>query len=377
MRKSCSLIRPTDAERTAGKFKMYMPWTNEVTLAEACRRCGLDEAGRELLSLVQTGRLILYGHVGTNDRCRVQCHQVEKVTPSISAASSEKDEYSDVVAVPALRSASRIDVVAGHSLSEVFRDYILGDPEVIALSREAIRVKPELDRIFHRGWYTSYGVREWPVSLEHSFLGGIERLSAFGFLRDPEPAAAIDAIDALQDRFVALLTMLQRNEIEAYGLPSRPGDPQDLMRSLWAHRDIEIDPLKGDVFSQNPECENPHFDRLVKRWTGVMFRRTNRGKSPSALIASGSGMRDTFHVNFTDDAHVRPGRSGRTNTPSISDKRTPQRESIKAAIAALWPSGIPVGLPVQRRDQKIIEWQKTNGRAIVSAKSISRFLARL
>lgn len=356
---------------------MYAPWTDAVTLTEACDRCGLDEAGRELVSLVQAGRLILYGRAGTSEQRSALYGQLELVDPGSSSAIVKGKRYSDVVAAPALRSVCRVDRVAGRSLSEVFREYVFGDPEVIALSLEAMRLKPVLKNVFVDGWHTPFGVREWPVDLDYCILGGLERLEAIGFLSDPEPTAVVDAIDALKDRYVALLNMLRQDEIEAYGLAIRSGDPHVLMRSIWAHREFEIDPLNGDVYSNNPDCQNPRYDRLIKRWTAVMFRRTDRGGLPVAPIAHDVITQDAFHVNSTEYAHLRPSGKSESDLQRSSEKNTAQRESIKAAIAALWPNGISKRLSVQRRDQKILEWQKVNGRVVVSAKSISRFMARL
>ena len=104
---------------------MYAPWTDGVTLTEACERCGLDEAGRELISHVRAGRLILYGRAGTSEQRSALFGQLELVDPASSSAIFEGERYSDVMAAPALRSVRRIDRVAGRSLSEVFKEYVL------------------------------------------------------------------------------------------------------------------------------------------------------------------------------------------------------------------------------------------------------------
>jgi hypothetical protein len=356
---------------------MYAPWTEGVTLTEACERCGLDEAGRELVSHVRAGRLILYGRVATSEQRSVLYGQIELVDPGNSSAIFKGERYSDVVAVPALRSVCRVDLVAGRSLSEVFKEYIIGDPEVISLSLEAMRVKPVLKNVFVDGRHTPFGVREWPADLDYSVLGGLERIEAIGFLADPEPEAVIDAMDALQDRYGALLKMLRQDEIEAYGLANRAGDPHVLMRSIWAHKDFEIDPIEGDVYSNNPECEDPRYDRLVKRWTGVIFRPTGRGLFSAVATAPASIAQHAFHVNSTDDVGLRPKRTKPRGGRVASSRPTAHQESIAAAIAALWSDGVPKALTVQRRDQMIIEWQrKQPGQLVVSDRSIGRFFKR-
>jgi hypothetical protein len=56
---------------------------------------------------------------------------------------------------------------------------------------------------------------------------------------------------------------------------------------------------------------------------------------------------------------------------------TAQRASIAAAIGAIWLNGIPLGVPLKDIDDEIIRWQKANGRAITSSKSIRRYLSKL
>jgi len=57
-------------------------------------------------------------------------------------------------------------------------------------------------------------------------------------------------------------------------------------------------------------------------------------------------------------------------------KTTATRESVKEAIAALWPDGIPLSMELQQRDERIIAWQRLKQSKVASPKSIRRYLSR-
>lgn len=349
---------------------MYLPWTDGIDLSKASQRCGTDDADPKFLAIVQAERLILYGRIETNRRVRIQSGNIKHVDIQNSALIAGEAEFSDVVAFPALRSPSRVDLVSDCSLAEVFDRYLLNDPEVVALSQRAVSLKPELERVFKEGWYTPYGMREWRVDTEFSFLGGFERGLLIGILDDCEPP---DAIEALKDRYAALIDMLRKSEIEAYGLPNQSAYPPTIMRSLWSHKDSLVDLRNGDFYFENREAENLRTENQIKLWTGIMLRRSGHIQAPVELEMS-PGARDAFHVEpFVNDG-VRQEPVGLS--PRSKRKSTPEQQSIAAAIASLWPTGFPMGLHVQVRDRMIIEWQKKHGRAVVSSKTINRFLTK-
>jgi hypothetical protein len=53
-----------------------------------------------------------------------------------------------------------------------------------------------------------------------------------------------------------------------------------------------------------------------------------------------------------------------------------QRESIAAAVEALWSGTVLAGIPVNKRDDAIIKWQRDNDRAVVSERTLRRYFSR-
>ena len=60
-----------------------------------------------------------------------------------------------------------------------------------------------------------------------------------------------------------------------------------------------------------------------------------------------------------------------------ADNTSPQRESIKGAIDALWGGSVPRDVQVARGDDPIQRWQKDKGRAVASERTIRRYFAAL
>jgi len=68
----------------------------------------------------------------------------------------------------------------------------------------------------------------------------------------------------------------------------------------------------------------------------------------------------------------------KSSRPATEPKRaSPKQESIREAICALWPTGIPKGTLVKTRNKAIINWQKSEGRAVVDEKTIHRYFKAL
>jgi hypothetical protein len=57
-------------------------------------------------------------------------------------------------------------------------------------------------------------------------------------------------------------------------------------------------------------------------------------------------------------------------------KSVPAKQaSVKAAIDAQWPKGIPEGLTAGQRNRRIITWQGEPGLAVVSDRTIDHYLS--
>lgn len=395
----------------------YEPWPQDgCTLAEALQRIADAETFKEwakrpltqesentiyasFWSLIRNKQLIAYGRPATL-RAKPQL-----ITPDMVPALARHDwarsaieesrrggmRFLDVRVFPTVLSPCRVDLLADLTLREALWKYVLQDPEVMALSKGALKLAPEFERVFRGGHCYVHGVYEWPLG-EGSCVVGAERPEDC-FLREPHPPLVVDAADALSHRFDALLGLLRRGEVVAQAIPVIPGDPWTILRSVWSHRDFYFDARTEDIFEANQECEDPPRDWLKKRWMGVVMRRPNTHaiKHPesreeqwsfraSSETSEGAALtqiespilapENTFHVEPSKDDGLRSS----SMEPNVR-KLTTRQASIAAAIAANWPSGIPAGLSQKVRDGKIMAWQKDNGLTIASSKTICRYLS--
>jgi hypothetical protein len=179
----------------------------------------------------------------------------------------------DIRVYPVLQAPNAVDLIAGASLIEVFRKFVLNDPEVAARAWEAIRENLEYERVFIEGSCFPHGVSEWPVGWGHGELERYANVSERDdvILRIPE--AVKPAHYALAMRFHALMELLRRGEIQAIGIPAFANLPTVLPRSLWSHRNFHFNAMAGDLYELNRDAVDPPRDSLIKRWTGLMIER--------------------------------------------------------------------------------------------------------
>jgi hypothetical protein len=120
---------------------------------------------------------------------------------------------------------------------------------------------------------------------------------------------------------------------------------QDIDRGQWDREGIWIDVMSSD-FLEGP----PH--QLTPRWTGVSI----------------------FHVKpRMYDVRPLPTLRHHQAEPSATPL-TAKQASIEAAISSLWPAGIPDHMSVKERDRQIMQWQKKNGAAVATSRTISRYM---
>jgi len=186
--------------------------------------------------------------------------------------------FSEILIFPALLAPCRIDLIAGYPLAEAFKKFVLEDPEVAALAKEAVRLSPAFEHVFMQGRCHVQGVGEWPVSFERWITIGTvhpdpDKRSKFDIPRKPDPLEVVIAAEALTHRYRALISMLRRGELQGHGLPATPGHPDVILRSIWSHEEFYFDATSGDVLQDNPESRD-RYDRLIRRWIAVVLQRT-------------------------------------------------------------------------------------------------------
>ncbi len=261
--------------------------------------------------------------------------------------------------------ASTATRFGGLGLVEAFRKLVFEDAEIITLGETLSRRDERHRDVFRHGQYPGWYVdHRWPFDVTPEDL-------AFNFVRPvvfyapgpplPEPSSEALNVSALIVRKMkALREWLIAGDLVAYGTYEKTGTFDPIHRLQWARRGIAINVQSGDFLR---EVDN----KMVVQWTGLALE--------APLRASQEQNRDAFHVNSTAYDDVRRDRAApHADTPK---RATPARASILQAAASLWPDGIPDGLQVKVRDQRIMEWQREHGLTVASSKSIQRHLGSL
>jgi hypothetical protein len=251
---------------------------------------------------------------------------------------------------PFLRSPQAERRLDGLELRAVALMYVLQDPEVATLSKDALEEWPD---VFSEGRYPSgYVTHEWPIQLTadqlaYSFAwpAPLKRVE-----RPPPSNEELTASQVIVDRWHALIRLLFEGRIAAYGTWSGSGALVQIDRLQWRRSSLALDLLHGDLIDTNGGKSAP-------RWTGISL------KSREPL----------FHVQPLVDHRPRQP----TFASSQSNRKSAAHASIEQAVLALWPGGPPVGLLIKQRDAKIIEWIKGRGLTAPSARTINRFFDRI
>jgi hypothetical protein len=157
----------------------------------------------------------------------------------------------------------------GLSLTEVFRRYIIGDPEIVSLSTKVLKGDPGHSPVF------SEGQAPGPFVDFHWALETAAPALAFRFVDSPlmiigdpipTPSTAISAVSkVLADRIGALRDLLVSGRVVAFGTFAQTGVEGPIGRMQWTRSDISIDVRSGDL------CEGQDY-RAVPKWTGVDLR---------------------------------------------------------------------------------------------------------
>jgi len=265
------------------------------TLDEAIRRVANSINGRsEIASLLASGKLVAYTCCETG--------RFTKLSSSDFARGWPEDErrLSKVFIFPLLHSPDVCALISGSSLSDTFQKYVLNDPEVRQLSIRAIQADPDTVRVLEGSWQPR-GAAEWPVNdgiLDENdpyewSEGKLARLMSRG---TPDEVRKFRHV--LRLRFGKLLKLLQSGKLRARGDPVRRGDNQEILPTIWSHRDFLLDAEAGDLVQWNDGSDPIHRSkaRLV-RWRAIYLASTvndsgisgevsDRLMSPSAVVTT-------------------------------------------------------------------------------------------
>lgn len=230
------------------------------------------------------GRLLAYGrrggHNGRPELIPAEAWpNLNHVDWSASVAAEKRSGGKTFTAIrvfPLLLAPACVERVAGRNLADIFRAFVLEDPEVMALAQVAIAASPIFENVFHGGHCFVRGCKEWPLQRGAEPVGAIradQDRRATGILAASDPDAVIEAADAVANRFHRLLEPLRSGALVGRAVLADDGKIEQILQPVWAHADFWLDAQKGNVLQVNPNCDNPPHDFLQRRWVGVVLDR--------------------------------------------------------------------------------------------------------
>lgn len=221
----------------------------------------------------------------------------------------------------------RVRLLAGCSLKDAFRKFVLDGQEVLV--RDALKAAPEFESVFRQGRCTIHGIAEWPVISDDLLMIGYvhpnsEKQSVFAQIRAPDPIEVAKAAEGLLRRHAALMRTFREGELETFGVAQSTGLIELIPRSIWAHDDFYFS-VQGDVFQRSEGADHPFG--LVRRWAALELRAPN-----------GKKMASTFHVEPTTFHEERSCNTDYDVRALAFDKssrrKAPKRNAVAAALAA-------------------------------------------
>jgi hypothetical protein len=286
----------------------YVPWPEiGCSLAEARRRTADCELVSQLVELkrdnrhdeiehvekqidaicldhLKSGRLIAYGFwSGATAEKQLIATYWWKTFTNVDWQNSllidnEQGAF-EICVFPPLLAPCRDDLLAGLPLAEVFEKFVLGDPEVACLARQAIKISNKFEAVFVRGRCFVHGSEEWPLAVDRwCMISEVHpdpaKRSKYDPPFDSDPLEVAVAADALRHRYRALISVLRLGSIEGRGVPGVQGYPLAIPRSIWSHEAFYLDARNGDILKDNP-LSTAAYDRFVKGWIGVVLEPTD------------------------------------------------------------------------------------------------------
>ena len=246
---------------------------------------------------------------------------------------------------PVLLSPTAACDIAGLSLAELLRRFLLDDPQVLALHARLKRPKLDFDRRRFPGISDN-----WPLGLtDDEFAYRIVESPLVLLDRPlPTPSKEQSALAmALNSRLQGLRELLSEGKVLGWGTSSQTGAFGSIDPQQWVRSDISINAQNGDL------CDG-HGVSPMARWSSISLRSVRA-----------AGMDDPAATPVKADSRLEK-----------PNRQAPASESTLAAISELWPDGIPKGLRRTKRNDAIIQWQREKGLAVVSEKTIDRSVAK-
>jgi hypothetical protein len=305
------------------------------TLAEAAKRVP------DVRASLAKGRLVMWGRIGTRDAA---CTIIQ--TSTWPDTFCREDAGHPVVIAgepifglrvfPVLHSPKAAEQLNGLSLADAFGRHVIGDAEVIAMQDEMLKISTSGWMMFRDGRFPgSERDLHWPL---HSTTTGI--MSGFMWSLPKGRSGPLEVITAisraLAERFAALIDLLVRGEIVAFGTYVKTGEERPIGQGQWVRRDFWLNVSNGDL------CEKQHI-QYVATWTGILLRARWDVSQGVATAASAVAKSNVELAKTSQQPTVRAESRCAVWLKSIiaasPEIRTRTNESLLEEAQSKWPDG--------------------------------------
>lgn len=187
---------------------------------------------------------------------------------SLFSEGSLTPEFFEVRIFPVMRAPNAGAYLDGMFISDVFKNFILEDPEVSKLSNRVMRVCGRYESTLRQGESPWFGAEyKWLLGAPSSSLAFAFVASPISFPGQPEkiiPKEITDVAEAITDRLNCLRELLATGRIESEGTYEKTGVLNIIPPSQCRRDDIWLDVRNGDLCS-GEDCRPP-------RWTGIVLK---------------------------------------------------------------------------------------------------------
>lgn len=136
-------------------------------------------------------------------------------------------------------------LLAGLTLGEAFRNFILDDPEVIAHGKSAIEAEPLCRSVFEDAWFGGSSGKTWPAKYEKWDFAyrwcSVGVIIVDGPQEPPPPEAVQAAAEVLRNRYAELIGVFRNGKVIASGMSVNGSMVSSIPRALWSDEDVFID----------------------------------------------------------------------------------------------------------------------------------------
>jgi hypothetical protein len=211
---------------------------------------------------------------------------IEWERSTVGQAARDSAVFHEVRVYPAMLAPCRVDLVAGLSLAQAFKKFVLEDPEFAALASYAVRFDKAAKSMLQEGKFARQVTFDWqwPIDLTPfaNFVDVINDAYSFGVRRQVIGEQPQEACEVLRDRYERLLRLCRSGEVVARGTHVLSGIVGEIDVQQWSRSSGWIDTRSGDFLE---EIDN----KLVARWTGLSFLAPRKTAAFDSIGRRGRG----------------------------------------------------------------------------------------